>query len=294
MNYSTVELAVDWLTPWERSPTLILLFTLGIVLFWRGTRTRHVRAARQWLFYGGVLLLYLCLHTRVDYYAERMFFIHRIQHLFLHHLAPFMVMLAYPGQVMRAGLPRRWRPYWRRFEHHPVGAFCIRWCTHPVLIPFLFVFFVLIWLLPVTQFYSMIDWRLYRFMNWSVVISGFMYWNLILDRRPHPPAAMSPWGRVISPLLTMTPQIIAGAYIAFTTYDLYPIFDLCGRAIPSISAIQDQTMGGLIMWVPAGLVETMGVIFALRTVMRLAAKNKLELPRWLQPKQNLGTTPRSL
>lgn len=283
----TVETVINWLTPWEFSPTLIVLFTVGVVLFWRGARVHRIAPHRQWLFYVGVVLLYACLHTRVDYYAERMFFIHRIQHLFLHHLGPFLVMLAYPGQVMRAGLPLAWRHRLRRFNQTWVGRGLIHWCTHPLLIPFLFIFFVIIWLLPTPQFYSMIDWRLYRFMNWSVVISGFLYWNLILDWRTHPPAAMSPWGRVISPLITMTPQIIAGAYIAFTSQDLYPIFDLCGRAIPSISAIQDQAMGGLIMWVPAGLVETMGVVFALRSVLRLSARNKLLLPRWMRPKSTV-------
>src|SRR5690625_1600261 len=93
-----------------------------------------------------------------------------------------------------------------------------------------------------------------------------------------------PWGRVISPLITMTPQIAAGAYFAFTNDDLYPIFVLCGRAIPSITAVQDQAMGGLIMWVPAGLVESMGIVFALRTVLRLSAQGKVSAPRWLQPK----------
>jgi len=125
------------------------------------------------------------------------------------------------------------------------------------------------------QFYSMLDWRLYRFMNWSVVISGFMYWNLILDRRPSPPAVLSPGGRIISPVLTMVPQMVVGAIITFTEYDLYPIFDLCGRAIPGMTALTDQAIGGLTMWVLAGFVEVFGLLFALATLMRLSAKNRL-------------------
>ena len=56
--------------------------------------------------------------------------------------------------------------------------------TNKIFVPALFVFLVLVWLLPSVQFYSMLDWRLYRLMNWSVVISGFMYWNLILTGVP--------------------------------------------------------------------------------------------------------------
>lgn len=270
---------LNWLIPWEFSPTLILMFIIGCVLFWRGARCHKVSRRRQFLFWFGVFMLYVSLHTRVDYYAERMFFIHRLQHLVLHHLGPLLIMGAYPGQVMRAGLPLSWRVKLRNFRRTATGRLIEKTLTHRILIPFLFVFFVLIWLLPTPQFYSMIDWRLYRFMNWSVVISGFLYWNLILDRRPHPPAAISPGASIFSPIITMVPQIVAGAVITFSEYDLYPIFDLCGRAIPSITAVEDQVMGGLIMWVLAGLIEAFGVLYALSTLMRLSTKNRLPQPK---------------
>lgn len=270
---------LEWLRPWEFSPTLLLVFLICGVLFWRGTRVHAVQKHRQWLFWLGVLALYLNLHTMVDYYSERMFFIHRIQHLFLHHLLPLIIMLSYPGQVMRAGLPLKWRRKWRDGLNTQTGQFIQAVFTHRVFVPFLFVFFVLVWLLPIPQFYSMIDWRLYRIMNWSVVISGFMYWNLIVDRRPAPPAAMRPWARVVSPLITMAPQIAAGAYITFASVDLYPIFDLCGRALPGFDALKDQAVGGLVMWVAAGLVETFGVVYALATVVRLSAKGRIRSER---------------
>ena len=155
--------------------------------------------ARQVYFWSGMVLLYLSMHTRLDYYAERMFFIHRAQHLVLHHLGPLLVMAAFPGQVMRAGLPMAWRLRLRDFLRTGTGRATVAVLTNKIFVPALFVFLVLVWLLPSVQFYSMLDWRLYRLMNWSVVISGFMYWNLILDRRPSPPAAMSPGGRVIRP-----------------------------------------------------------------------------------------------
>ncbi|OZI65244.1 hypothetical protein CAL27_09335 [Bordetella genomosp. 1] len=265
---------LGWLVPWEFSPTLVLAFVACIALFVRGTRVHHVSAARQALFWVGVILLYLSLHTRLDYYAERMFFIHRAQHLVLHHLGPLLVMAAFPGSAMRAGLPLAWRSRLRRWLATAPGRFTVAVLTHRIFVPALFVALVLVWLIPSVQFYSMLDWRLYRLMNWSVVLSGFMYWNLILDRRPAPPAAMTPGGRVISPVLTMAPQMVAGAVIAFTESDLYPLFELCGRAI-AMSAQTDQTIGGLTMWIPAALVEVIGLLVALGTLMRLSARGRL-------------------
>ncbi|MGB6106190.1 MAG: cytochrome c oxidase assembly protein [Pusillimonas sp.] len=268
-------IVIDWLTPWEFSPTLLLAFFAGGWLFLRGCRVHRVSAARQLFFWVGVAFLYLSLHTRIDYYAERMFFIHRLQHLVLHHLGPLLIMGAYPGQVLRAGLPMRWRLRLRDFRVSMAGRVLESVLTNKILVPVLFVVLVVGFLIPTVQFYSMLDWRLYRLMNWSVVISGFMYWNLILDRRPSPPAVLSPGGRIISPVLTMVPQMVVGAVITFTEYDLYPIFDLCGRAIPGMSALTDQAIGGLTMWVLAGFVEMFGLLFALATLMRLSAKNRL-------------------
>lgn len=266
---------IGWLKPWEFSPSLLLMFVVGGSLFFRGSRVHRVTVARQALFWFGLAVLYISLHTRLDYYAERMFFVHRIQHLVLHHLGPLLIMGAYPGQVIRAGLPMPARLWLRDFRRTAAGGALVAVLTNKFLVPVLFVVLVLVWLIPSVQFYSMLDWRLYRFMNWSVVVSGFMYWNLILDRRPSPPAALSPGGRIISPIVTMVPQMVVGAVITFTEYDLYPIFDLCGRAIPGMTAVVDQAIGGLTMWVLAGLVEVIGLLFALATLMRLSAKGRL-------------------
>jgi putative membrane protein len=265
---------LGWLVPWEFSPTLVVVFAAAAALFLRGRRVHRVGPVRQVFFWAGFLLLYLSLHTQLDYYAERMFFIHRIQHLVLHHLGPMLLMAAYPGQVMRAGLPLAWRARLRAWLGTRAGRALRAVLTHPVFVPVLFVLMVLVWLIPSVQFYTMLDWRLYRLMNWSVAVTGFMYWNLILDRRPKPPAAMSPGGRVLSPILTMTPQMVAGAVIAFTERDLYPLFTLCGRAV-ALSAQTDQMIGGLTMWLPAALIEIVGLLVALGTLMRLSGRGRL-------------------
>jgi len=79
---------------------------------------------------------------------------------------------------------------------------------------------------------------------------------------------------VLSPIFTMAPQMVAGAYIALTERDLYPLFELCGRAI-AMPALMDQSIGGLTMWIPAALVEVVGLLVALGTLMRLSGKHRL-------------------
>jgi putative membrane protein len=269
--------------PWEPSFGLVGIFVLVAALYARGSRRIPISIARQAAFWIGMGLFYIALHTRLDYYAEHQFFVHRIQHLVLHHLAPLLVMASYPGGALRAGLPLKWRSPLRRWQRSPSARIVAAVVLNPLFISVAFVISVLFWLIPPAQFVAMLDWRLYRFMNWSVAVSGLMYWWMVLDHRPHPPSRTRPGLRVLSPVITMTPQILAGAIITFSSHDLYPVFTLCGRAF-SLSPALDQSLGGLIMWVPAAVLEAIGGLMALRHLMRLS-----ELPPRQPPKPRKRT-----
>ncbi|MEJ0003102.1 MAG: cytochrome c oxidase assembly protein [Pararobbsia sp.] len=282
---------LSYLIPWEPSPPLVLLFIAAIVLYVRGTLRRRVSLARQISFWTGVVVLYLSLHTRVDYYAEHEFFVHRIQHLVLHHFAPLILMAGFPGAVIWAGLPLRARMWLRAWGRRPAMRRLAAVCLNPALVTLVFVASVLIWLVPSIQFVSMLDWRLYHFMNWSVTLTGLVYWGMLLDHRPAPPARMKAGLRVLSPAITMTPQILAGAFITFSQHDLYPVFDLCGRAFGGISQATDQTIGGLVMWVPAALLEAIGGLIALRNWMQLSERKRLPQPARRAPARRPASQP---
>jgi putative membrane protein len=260
------------LDPWEPSAALVAVFFAVAVLYARGARRIRVSLARQAAFWVGLALFYLSLHTRLDYYAEHQFFVHRIQHLVLHHLAPLILMAAYPGSVLRAGLPFAWRPALRRWQRGTTARVSAAVLLNPTFVSLAFVVSVLFWLIPSVQFVAMLDWRIYTFMNWSVAASGLLYWWMLLDHRPAPPSRTRPGLRVLSPAITMTPQILVGAIITFSSQDLYPVFTLCGRAFTSIPPVLDQSLGGLIMWVPAAVLEAIGAMMALRHLMRLSAR----------------------
>ena len=273
----------DLLVPWEPSFGLVAVFAVTAALFARGSRRIRISRTRQGAFWTGLVMFYIALHTRLDYYAEHEFFVHRLQHLVLHHLAPLILMAAYPGSALRAGMPLRCRSALRRWQYRRPARLFAAFVLNPTFISVAFVVSVVFWLIPSVQFVAMLDWRIYTFMNWSVAISGLLYWWMLLDHRPHPPSRTRPGLRVLSPVITMTPQILVGAVITFSSHDLYPIFTLCGRAFTSVPAALDQSLGGLIMWVPAAVLEAIGAMMALRHLMRLS-----ELPQRAAPKSKAG------
>lgn len=261
---------LQWLTPWEFSPVLLVVLATGALLYLRGARRLRVSLARQLGFWLGMALIYVALLTHFDYYAQHQFFVDRIQQVLLHHLAPLLIMVSYPQGVLRAGLPLRWRaralrPLARSAPWRAISAVLF----NPLLATLSFIALVLVWLIPRVMTLAMLDWRLYMLMNWSMLVSGLIYWGLVVDHRRRQPARMAPGLRVLSPALSMTPQILVGAIITFSKTDLYPIFSICGRAL-DMSVLADQQFGGLITWVPASAIETVGALLALRIWMRLS------------------------
>jgi len=267
-----------WWVPWEPSVTAVVAFAGAAWLYWRGARRSPAGAprSRQLLFWLGLFTIYLSLHTHLDYYAEHEFFVNRLQQFGLQHLGPFLVVLAYPGVVLRRGLPLSWRVRWLRplARSTPVRRIA-GFFLNPWIASLLFVGVMLFWLWPSVLFYAMLDWRLYRVMNWSMVVAGLLYWWLILDHRPKPPARLSPGMRVLVEMLVMVPLIVAGAYITFTTVDLYPIYSLCGRAFNGITPATDQYLGGLILWIPGAGMSVLAAIIAFGHWLRLDAKGRL-------------------
>jgi putative membrane protein len=266
---------LKWIVPWEFSWVFLASFVLTCVLYLRGSRRLSVSFSRKLAFWAGMAIIYLSLHTYLDFYAEHEFFMHRIQQLLLHHLAPLLIVTAFPGTVLRAGMPLAWRvhvlqPLRRSWPWRVVSGVLL----NPTVATLLFIAFILIWLIPSMQTLAMLDWRIYRFMNWSMLISGFAYWSLVLDHRPHPPGRMTAGLRVLSPAITMTPQILAGAIITFSKTDLYPIFEICGRAF-TFNVLTGQLIGGVIIWVPSALLESIGGLMALRQWLRLSRNGRL-------------------
>ena len=223
---------LQWLVPWEPSFAVVIVTAVTAMLFIKGS-LKYKLFFRQKLYFGtGLLSLYTVSHTQVDYYAEHEFFVHQLQSLALHHLGPFLIVLSCPKEALSAGFPM-------------AG-----------LIAF--------WLLPSIHFIAMLDWRIYRLMNWSMVLNGLMFWGIVLNSH----SKWSPGSRIGMMLAVIPPQILIGALIFFTPHELYPIYTLCGRAFTGMSSITDQQIGGLILWMNAAMMSVIGILIVIHKELR--------------------------
>ena len=248
--------------PWEFSWPEFLATGLTLAWFFSGLRalpeSERPPLWRTGCFVAGVASIYIVLQTHVDYYAQHMFFVHRWAHFVLHHAGAFLIALGVSGPVIRAGMPDFLKPL---IDAKPLRA-AMNVLQHPAVAPVLFVGLLYFWLIPSIHTTVMLDRPLYDFMNWTMAINGIMFWSLVLDPRPKPPARLSPLVRGLMILLIELPQMVLGAILSLSMTDYYPVYKICGRAL-DFSALSDQHYGGLIIWLPGTLTSFAAMIVVL-------------------------------
>ena len=247
-------MSTDFFLPYEFSPAVLLLCLGVLAVYLRGLYRVKARPGYGCIiaFITGVLLIYLVMQTGFDYWSQHMFFIHRIQHLVLHHLGPFLIALSDPAAVLVPGMPGPLRRPLACLWHRPLTRRCYCIVQQPAIAGFLFVGLIYLWLEPDIHFYAMLNRHLYTLMNWSMAIDGLLFWWMILQGWPGAQHSSRPYGwRILVLFLITLPQIFIGAYIALSGNSLYSIYAVCGRFLP-IQAAVDQQLGGLITWIPNG------------------------------------------
>lgn len=255
---------IYFLTPWEFSPLVAALCLSLSICYARGAHKTPVSSLRNLSFWSGLLMIYIVLQTYFDYYAQHMFWIHRVQHFILHYLGPFLLVLAHPGKTLALGLPNFLKKMLAIIEQNLLLRQTYSLVQMPLLATILFVGVIFFWLEPQIHLIAMLSYRVYNWMNWSMVIDGLLFWRLILDERPPSGGlSISYKKRLFLLWFIMPPQIILGAYIALSKVEIYSVYEICGRAW-SISPLVDQYYAGLITWIPACMMSLIAAFVVVR------------------------------
>ena len=270
-----------YLLPWEFSPTVLLSCALCAALYVRGLlrlrrRGRRVGFWSALSFLLGLGLIYGVLQTYYDYLSQHMFFVHRLQHLVLHHLGPLLIVIATPGPVLRAGLPMRWRRRGAWVSGATAWRAGVRVLQQPIIAGALFVGLVYFWLTPSIHFTAMLDADRYRLMNWGMAIDGLLFWWLMLTpRRAQGRIAVSYGQRITILVVTGFLQLFLGAYITMSKTVLFDVYAICGRAW-AVSPLTDQQLGGLFTWIPPAMMSLIGVLIVIHHLLHDAERDDRE------------------
>ena len=235
----------------------------------RADRTSQ-RRRRSLYFYSGLALLLLAVASPLDYWSDRYFFVHMIQHLLLMFGAPVLVVAGAPWQPLLAGLPGHlgkdatrqvMTGGWARPLRAAAGFLLRPW---PAVIAFNLV--MVIWHLPGPYDLGTTNQAVHIWlMHGTFFAAGLLFWLQFL---PSPPfrIRMSRAGQAAALVATNVQMwFLAMALSLFSTGPWYAVYN----HVPGVSLPQlpDQQIGAAILWVCGDFWAIPTLIYVVRRML---------------------------
>jgi putative membrane protein len=234
-----------------------VLYGVGITRLWR--RSRPGRGVRFWqagCFALGWVCLAVALVSPVHELGERLFTAHMLEHEVLMTVAAPLLVLARPVGGMLFGLPPAWRSAVGGIGRSNPVAHLWQFLTDPLVATLLHGVAIWIWHAPVLFNAALNNPFVHGVQHVSFFGSALLFWWALLRGR----ARRRGYGAAVFYLfVTALHSGFLGILLAVARQPLYPGQN---AAAPEwgLTALEDQQLAGLIMWVPAGLVYAVATL----------------------------------
>lgn len=210
-----------------------------------------VPLTRRIAFISSLLVMLIALATPLDTIGDQyLFTAHMLQHLLLTLVAAPLLLAGTPAWLLRQLL----------IAARLTGV--VRWARHPI--PAFFTFNIVFSLAHVPAFYELTlsNELLHALEHLVFVGTAMLMWMPVLSPAPDIAARYPALGQVLYLFLQTVPASLLGALLSATASPYYPTYVQAPR-ITSLSPVEDQQLGGLIMWVGSGLyfLIATGVVF---------------------------------
>jgi putative membrane protein len=236
------------LTAWTVAlPILVAaaLYAIGTArLEARGREHGRLRIAA---FALGCVALWVALLSRIDRWGSELFALHMVQHeLLMLVVAPLLVagrplpvfLWAFPGAI-RVSLGRATRATWVAGTWRFVTRAPVAWGLHALAI--------WAWHAPVLFDAALRSGLLHDAQHLSFLLTALLFWFSLLRTRRAGLAA------VIYLFTTTLHTSVLGALLTFAPRPVYAAY-LQSAGLWNLTPLEDQQLGGLIMWIPGSLV----------------------------------------
>jgi putative membrane protein len=228
----------------------LLLYGLGLRRLWPRSRQSRRPAARQAAWFGaGWAALALALVSPLDSAGSFSFAAHMVQHELLMIVAAPMLVLGRPLGVWVWSLPAGWRR--RTGAATRNAAVSVAWgaLTRPLNAWLLHFAALWMWHVPATFQAGLASNGVHALQHASFLFSALLFWWAVLGRQG---GAHGRGGAIVYLFTTMMHTGALGAMFTMSETIWYPFYGSKAQAF-GLSALEDQQLGGLIMWIPGGL-----------------------------------------
>ncbi|HSJ29880.1 MAG TPA: cytochrome c oxidase assembly protein [Longimicrobiales bacterium] len=213
-----------------------------IIMRWRPDGEPAASGMQQVSFVGGTLLLFLSLNGPLHDLSDNFLFsAHMVQHLIITLIVPPLWLMGLPSWSLRPLLRRRGLLASSRAITSPLIAFAL---YNVVFIG---------WHFPSLYNWALVNHNAHILQHMMFIAAATLMWWPVIDPVPELVRMQTPV-RLLYMAALGIPMSIVSAIITFAEQAMYPWYEAAPRVFASLSAVDDQQLGGVIMWVPGMLV----------------------------------------
>ncbi|NOK83037.1 MAG: hypothetical protein GFH27_549301n230 [Chloroflexi bacterium AL-W] len=192
-------------------------------------------------FMMGLLTFFIALVSPIDRLGESyLLTIHMVQHILITLVGPPLLLMGLPRWMLR---PLLYLPF-----ALPIGRFI----TNNIFAFIVFNVVLIGWHFPVLYDAALQNIHIHILEHIMFIVTAMITWLPIIspfDELPPSPPAI----QCMYLFLQSLPPTLLGAVITFSNTIIYPTYAEAPR-IWGLSPMLDQQLGGLVMWVPGGLI----------------------------------------
>jgi len=239
---------------WEFEPSVVIGCTLLLAIYFYAVRFKI--DGKALVYSVGVLILFLALTSPIDVLGDDyLFSAHMCQHMMLGMIAPPLLV---------AGLPASMVQSWLRF---PFIARLERLFGHPPFALFVFLATLWIWHLPYLYNIALENERVHVVEHLLFIATGVMLWWPVL--KPIPEGRLSPLAGIVYMWIAASLGSLLGIIFTVADTPFYSFYaspeDETGalhliRDEWGLTRLDDQKLGGAIMWEPMGAIFLWGMM----------------------------------
>lgn len=230
-----------WQIGWTWHPSVVIGFGLWTLLYILANRGRRTSLAQQVAFHIGTLIGLVALVSPLDKLGdEYLFSAHMVQHLLLMLIVAPLWLIGTPGWLVDRIIPKRLMGMVKRL-------------ANPIVALIVFVGVLWFWHFPTIYEMAQENEAIHIIEHLTFIGAALIGWwpvagaDTSLISKPAPPL------RMLYLILLAIPCTGLAAVFTLASEPIYPFY-VTAPHIFGLTALEDQNLGGALMWVPTHII----------------------------------------
>lgn len=268
------------LLDWTGGPAFAWVVGAAVLYVRGGRHAGHSRSAdggrwRTACFVAGLATIVVALDSPIDELAEKLMWVHMVQHILLLLVAPPLLALARPWNRMWHGFPLAFRRRTARAVTQSPGLAPVRTAARvlqdPIVAWLAFTVTLVAWHVPAAYDATLQHPLVHALEHATFFGTALLFWTRVIDSPPwRSPLREVPRAVYLGSALLVS-WILAITF-AVSTSPVYAPYAAEASRPGGLTALADQQLAAGVMWVPGSIPLAIGILVIVY--------------RWLQPNRS--------